>query len=49
MVTKKKSVNVYIDIKKWKEIKKLAEQQGMSASAFVRRVIYNYLDKINKK
>jgi len=50
--SKKKLVNIRFDEEKWKKVIEIAEKQGMSASAFVRKCVYDYLEfelKKNKK
>jgi len=49
MKSSKKIVNIRFDVDKWEEIKKMAEKQGMSASAYVRQCVYDKLEKQSKK
>jgi predicted DNA-binding protein len=49
MMANKKSVNIYFDEEKWEKLKELAKQQGVSASALVRQLVYEYIAKHNKK
>ena len=45
--SKKTIVNVRFDADKWEEIKKVAQNQGLSASAYIRKCVYEALKKDN--
>jgi predicted DNA binding CopG/RHH family protein len=49
MKSSKKIVNVRFDEEKWKKVKEIAEKQGMSASAFVRKCVYECLENDKRK
>jgi predicted DNA-binding ribbon-helix-helix protein len=49
MMANKNSVNIYFDEDKWEKLKELARARGMSASALVRQLVYEYIAKHNKK
>ena len=45
MKNEKKAVTIRFDSEKWDAFKKKAEDEGMSAAALVRKLVYDFLKK----
>lgn len=44
-MSKKAIATLQVDKEKWKQIKELAKEKGLSASAFIRQCVYQCLER----
>jgi hypothetical protein len=49
MTTRYKMVQLYVDPKDYKQLQRELKKRGLSASAFLRAEIFNYLTKYSSK